>query len=761
MAFICLVTDIGAAKIAAAISGGGVINIVEGSVGDGGGAPTTPQSSDAGLVNETSARFAVNEITRTGNQVSVNFTVPASDGGYTVREAAVWDEDGDMVLVCSVPAQEKPAGGETGQFNFNATLTATVQDGDVVQVTVDPLAVNASRAYVRDNAVMRVPDLPALRALTGLEDGQQVSVASYRPGFHALAAPPVGGGLYTWCATRAKSDHDGGMVISNTVPWDGTDATLDAFISGTGETDPGGTGVFVKTFTDGFVRSTDYGVPENTDGSDTTHRDVPIAAQIAAAKSNGLNLDFDFRFADFSEAVQLDCTPGQKIQSSKNAEIRSHSTSYGVDIVPRSGGIFVTRASFSRLNVRTQEPTALAAWRIRASYCDFTQLGATTSATPAVDGYHLEADDSGSGPYYNNFYLLVAQGPQTGAQTGTGVRFTSTASIATRYPNANSFYGGRIGGHAVAVDFQGGGNEWYSPRCEGNTSYVFDFRGDVANGSTDNKVYNPYIEGASGVVPQITNANTRSSGVQNAHVTSIGGLADAAQWSGDRSAGCFYSNGAYSEKVYGGGLGVGARYIADNFRIDSLGANAGRFGLKQGNGSLLEIINSSTSSANLSCRFFLDDVENFRVGPSITGPSTNRDNAVSAGSATGRYSVVYAGTGTINTSDKYEKQQTRPINDAEKSVAQTCKTLIRAYKFNEAVENKGADARIHVGVIAQDVEAAFIDNGLDPSRYALFCRDVWYELDGEIVDSGTEGAERKERLGIRYDELLAFIISAL
>lgn len=177
MAYICLVTDIGQAKIAAAITGGGAVNIVEGAVGDGGGSPTTPQSSDAGLVNETSARFAVNEISRTGNQVSVNFTVPASDGGYTVREAAVWDEDGDMVLVCSVPAQEKPAGGQTGQFNFNATLTATVQDGDVVQVTIDPLAVNASRAYVRDNAVMRVPDIVALRAMTGVQDEQVADVS--------------------------------------------------------------------------------------------------------------------------------------------------------------------------------------------------------------------------------------------------------------------------------------------------------------------------------------------------------------------------------------------------------------------------------------------------------------------------------------------------------------------------------------------------------------------------------------------------------
>lgn len=137
------------------------------------------------------------------------------------------------------------------------------------------------------------------------------------------------------------------------------------------------------------------------------------------------------------------------------------------------------------------------------------------------------------------------------------------------------------------------------------------------------------------------------------------------------------------------------------------------------------------------------------------------DNDRKLGKAAARWSTVYAGTGTINTSDANEKQQARPLNEAEQAVAQVCKGLIRAYKFNDAVEAKGDNARIHIGVIAQDVEQAFIDEGLDPSMYAMFCRDTWWEVDGQPSSEEDEGAVMRERLGIRYDELLAFIIGAL
>jgi len=139
----------------------------------------------------------------------------------------------------------------------------------------------------------------------------------------------------------------------------------------------------------------------------------------------------------------------------------------------------------------------------------------------------------------------------------------------------------------------------------------------------------------------------------------------------------------------------------------------------------------------------------------------SNDNAVSLGLAGQRWSVVYAATGAINTSDANQKQDVESINDAEKVTALAIKGLIKKFKFKDSVKEKGNGARIHFGVMAQEVQAAFSANGLDAENYGLFCSDTWYTLDGETVSEGTEGATEVTQLGIRYDELLCFVIAAL
>jgi hypothetical protein len=171
------------------------------------------------------------------------------------------------------------------------------------------------------------------------------------------------------------------------------------------------------------------------------------------------------------------------------------------------------------------------------------------------------------------------------------------------------------------------------------------------------------------------------------------------------------------------------------------------------------------------------------------------DGGPDLGSASLRWDTVYAVTGAINTSDANEKQQIRELTDAEHAAAVAIKGIIRAFKFNSAVEEKGDGARIHFGVIAQDVQSVFSSNGLDALKYGLFCEDTWneyngrnvpvdadgkfvvvtYTLDGEPVRPDKEGklpegvvehvekfdTVQKTRLGVRYEELLAFMISAL
>lgn len=167
-------------------------------------------------------------------------------------------------------------------------------------------------------------------------------------------------------------------------------------------------------------------------------------------------------------------------------------------------------------------------------------------------------------------------------------------------------------------------------------------------------------------------------------------------------------------------------------------------------------------------------------GVSFTGdvkPQT--DSGAALGTASTRWSQIYAATDTINTSDYNEKQDIRGLTDAEQRVAQRLKTLVRVYRFRDAVAKKGDAARLHVGMIAQDVKQVFEDEGLDAEEYGVLCYDTWDEQaqevnswdavygDGGAVlsDAGYQVIKPSRtaggRYGIRYNELYAFIISAL
>lgn len=148
-------------------------------------------------------------------------------------------------------------------------------------------------------------------------------------------------------------------------------------------------------------------------------------------------------------------------------------------------------------------------------------------------------------------------------------------------------------------------------------------------------------------------------------------------------------------------------------------------------------------------------------------------NAQALGSATARWSQLFAATGTINTSDERSKTSIDSPDDA--LMRAWSKVNFKVFQFKDAVEKKGGDARIHVGVVAQEVKAAFESEGLDATRYGLLCYDKWddeYE-DVEVVDTPEVVAEdgtvtpaqthvvhrlvtpAGDRYGIRYEEALA------
>lgn len=81
--------------------------------------------------------------------------------------------------------------------------------------------------------------------LTAKRDtSQQVKVLAYHPDYRANVTPAYtgSGGVFVWLPSVPKSLHNGGNVISPTVPWDGSQSGLSDFLAGTGETLPAGFG---------------------------------------------------------------------------------------------------------------------------------------------------------------------------------------------------------------------------------------------------------------------------------------------------------------------------------------------------------------------------------------------------------------------------------------------------------------------------------------------------------------------------------------
>lgn len=200
----------------------------------------------------------------------------------------------------------------------------------------------------------------------------------------------------------------------------------------------------------------------------------------------------------------------------------------------------------------------------------------------------------------------------------------------------------------------------------------------------------------------------------------------------------------YSYKIFARGL-LGKRTTDAHPRV-SVDWDAGKIQLGDGSGALPT--GSFTGVPSL----------NWMVVDSAAAFAPIPDDSTTLGTSGYRWTTVFATTGTINTSDEREKQDIFDLDAAEKRVAVVLKGLIKKFRFKDAVESKGDEARIHIGLIAQEVVAAFEAEGLDPMRYGIVCYDEW---DAELDDDGNEIRAAGNRYGVRYEELLAFIIAAI
>jgi hypothetical protein len=152
----------------------------------------------------------------------------------------------------------------------------------------------------------------------------------------------------------------------------------------------------------------------------------------------------------------------------------------------------------------------------------------------------------------------------------------------------------------------------------------------------------------------------------------------------------------------------------------------------------------------------------------------NSDNTYKCGTTANRWSEVYSANGAINTSDERTKDNINAID--EKVFKAWRKINFKQYQFKDAISKKGDSARIHIGVIAQEIKMAFESVGLDAMRYGLLCYDEWddnykdkkvvdknaqYDSTGKCISEEVSHVEKElvtkagNLYGVRYNECLA------
>ncbi len=189
-----------------------------------------------------------------------------------------------------------------------------------------------------------------------------------------------------------------------------------------------------------------------------------------------------------------------------------------------------------------------------------------------------------------------------------------------------------------------------------------------------------------------------------------------------------------------------------------------------------DIIFQTNDEGAVATALVLDDNQNATFTNAVATGGTIApllDANFSNGTASLRWTTIYATTGTINTSDAREKTEVVWLTPDELQASKLLGKEIGTYKWLSAIEAKGDEARKHIGITVQRAIEIMESCGLAPFEYGFICYDEWEDefVEHEAVEA-TESSEAVEawteqvqwagsRYGFRYAELLAFIAAGI
>lgn len=122
---------------------------------------------------------------------------------------------------------------------------------------------------------------------------------------------------------------------------------------------------------------------------------------------------------------------------------------------------------------------------------------------------------------------------------------------------------------------------------------------------------------------------------------------------------------------------------------------------------------------------------------------------------------TWEGNAVQLTSDARLKQQISEIDDKLLDAWEDVEPS--QFKYNDAVDQKGDNARLHTGFVVQQIDSACKSHGVDISAYGLYCHEEYPERTEEVEVEQKDGTIKKEtrvieeaseHYSLRYTEAL-------
>jgi len=98
-------------------------------------------------------------------------------------------------------------------------------------------------------------------------------------------------------------------------------------------------------------------------------------------------------------------------------------------------------------------------------------------------------------------------------------------------------------------------------------------------------------------------------------------------------------------------------------------------------------------------------------------------------------------------SDQRLKQQIAEIDDKLLDAWESVELC--QFKYNDAVDQKGDNARLHTGYVVQQIDKACKEHDVDISAYGLYCHEQYPEETKEVEIEQADGTKTKETKVIR------------